>query len=352
VKDFPKSENYSAALEYLGFASYEAARLKADLVQFGKTAEYFLRFAREFPNSDDAAVSQFQAGEAYFAVGGGHSGNANDATDPAEKAKEASLAVDAYRKAVSAYRGVADRFSDSEYAPEALYVMAASHMYMAELIDDASGKQKALADMGAAYRELAEKYPQSEHAAKAFLSVGNDYYNQASQSDLATEDRTQLYRLSLDNYKRAMQVPGIEAKTRMAVEAYIRDTEELLARDIYNLGASMIPVPTNDAETQAAKEKSPAAIPHFEDVINSFPNTDYADLSYVQLGMCYEYLEDWTKSEKAYGDLVAKYTDENGNPVAPFSQNVVQAVAFARQRKAKIMAYRLSLRAREQSQED
>jgi hypothetical protein len=58
----------------------------------------------------------------------------------------------------------------------------------------------------------------------------------------------------------------------------------------------------------------------------------------------------WTKSEKAYGDLVAKYTDENGNPVAPFSQNVVQAVTFARQRIAKVLAYLLSIKAREQSE--
>jgi hypothetical protein len=99
-----------------------------------------------------------------------------------------------------------------------------------------------------------------------------------------------------------------------------------------------------------AREAAPGAIPFFNEVIEKFPKTDYADLSYVQLGMSYEYLEDWKKSEKAYGDLVAKYTDASGNPIAPFSQNVVQALAFARQRKGKIMAYRLSIRAREQSE--
>jgi hypothetical protein len=66
--------------------------------------------------------------------------------------------------------------------------------------------------------------------------------------------------------------------------------------------------------------------------------------------MCYEYLDEWEDSEKAYGDLIKKYTDENGNPIAPFSQGVTQAIQFARRRKGDIMAYRLSIRAQEQSQ--
>jgi len=350
IKDFPKSENYSAALEYLGFASYEAARLKADLNQFAKTGEYFLRFAREYPGKDGAAIAQFYAGEAYFAAGGGHQGNANDATDPNEKAKEISLAIDTYIKAASAYKGVAEKFSESEHAPESLYVMAACQNYISELATDATEKQEALDEMGVIYRELAAKYPQSAHAAKAFLSVGNDYYNQASQSNISIEDRARLYGLSLDNYRKALQVPGIEATTRMAVEGYARDTAELIARDIYNIGAALVPLANTDAERAVAKESAPKAIPYFDDVIEKFPKTDFADLAYVQLGMCYEYLDKWEESEKAYGDLIKKYTDDNGNPVTPFSQGVVQAVQFARRRKGDIMAYRLSLRAQEQSQ--
>jgi len=350
VKNFPASENYAAALEYLGFASYEAARLKADLAQFDKTAVYFLRFAKEFPKAESAAGAQSYAGEAYFATAGGHSGNVNDATDPAEKAKESALALDAYKKAIAAYRGVVDNFEDTEFAPEALYVMAACHMYMVEILTDADAKQKELASMGEVYKELAEKYPQSEHAAKAFLSVGNDYYNQASNTDISVEERTEFYRKSLDNYKQALLVPGIENQTRMAVEAYARDTEELLARDIYNLGASLVPLPNTEAEIKKVKENTPKAVPYFNDVISNFPNTDYADLSYVQLGMCYEYLEQWEDAEKAYGSLIKKYTDESGNAIVPFSQNVVQAVQFARKRKTDIMAYRLSIRIQEQSE--
>lgn len=343
VKDFPKSENYSAALEYLGFASYEAARLKADLSQFAKTAKYFLRFAKEYSSRDGAAIAQFYAGEAYFAAGGGHQGNADDATDPNEKAKETSLALDVYGKAALAYKGVADKFPSSEQAPEALYLMATCQYQISELLTDAAEKQKAVDEMGATYRELAEKYPQSEHAAKAFLSVGNDYYNQAAQANLSMEDRAKLYRLSLDNYEKALQVPGIDAKTSMTVEGFARETRELLARDIYSIGAALVPLATQ------AKESANEAIPYFDEVIEKFPKTEYADLSYVQLGMCYEYLDKWEDSEKAYGSLIKRYTDANGNPIAPFAQSVTQAVQYARRRKGEILAYRLQLRAQEQS---
>jgi TolA-binding protein len=300
-------------------------------------------------------VTQFQAGEAYFAVGGGHSFNVQEATDPDQKAKEITATIDAYRKSISAHRGVVDRFPNSEYAPEALYVMAASHQYIADILKDDSSRQEEhaaeVAKMGAVYRELSEKYPESEHAAAAFLSVGNDYYNQASAQGLSAEEKTRLYKLSLESYRQALQVPGIEEKTRMQVVGYIQETEGLLAMDIYNTGAALVPLPTNDTERERNKENAPKAIPYFEDVIKTLPNTDYADLSYVQLGMCYEYLEDWEKAENAYDGLVKKYMDEDGNPISPFSDVVIQALQYARRRKGEIMAYRIAIRARQQSEE-
>jgi tetratricopeptide (TPR) repeat protein len=347
TNDFPKSDSYSAALEYLGFATFEMARLKADLEVFAKAGDYFQRFANEFPNNDDAAMAQYQSGEAYFAVGGGYLGQSEETTDPNEKAREVALAADAYNKAASAYRKVVDNYSNSEYAPESLYAMAASYTYVSQALSDNAAKQSALNKMSDAYKELASKYPQSEHAAKAFLSVGNDYYNQAAAKGISNEVKTDLYKKSLDNYKKALQVPGIETKTKMSVEAFIRETEELLARDTYNAGSVLVPY---DSEITEKRENAPKAIPYFEDVINNLPSTDYADLSYVQLGLCYEYLEKWQEAQDAYGELINKYMDENGNTISPFSDNVVQALQFAKDRKAKIMAYLISIKAREESQ--
>ena len=94
---------------------------------------------------------------------------------------------------------------------------------------------------------------------------------------------------------------------------------------------------------------APRAIPLFREVIEKFPDTEYADRSYYQLGQCYQLLEDWENSEKAYGELVARYTDEDGNPIPPSARSVVRAVKYARQRKGEIKAYRLSIKAKQQS---
>jgi hypothetical protein len=66
--------------------------------------------------------------------------------------------------------------------------------------------------------------------------------------------------------------------------------------------------------------------------------------------LCYEYLEKWQEGLDAYGQLIMKYTDANGNTISPFSENVVQALQFAKDRKGRIMAYLISIKAREESQ--
>jgi hypothetical protein len=41
-------------------------------------------------------------------------------------------------------------------------------------------------------------------------------------------------------------------------------------------------------------------------------------------------LEQWDNAEKSYTRLIAKYTDKKGNAITPYSENVVQAVQFAK----------------------
>ncbi len=129
--------------------------------------------------------------------------------------------------------------------------------------------------------------------------------------------------------KRKITVP-----TAMPVR---KKTVDSPAANKYNAGAGLVPF---DSDIALKRANAPKAIPIFKEVIEEFPDTDYADLSYVHLGLCYEYLERWEDAEKAYGELIARYTDQNGNAISPSSQNVVQAVRFARDRKSKI-AYRL-----------
>jgi len=350
VREFPKGkgdeETYSAALQLLSFTTYESARLKADLKGFETSAQCFLRFAKEFPKHKDAAAAQFQAGDAYYAVGGGHANNAREAGDAATRNRENQLSAEAYRKAIDAYRGVVSMFGNSEFAPEALYTMAASYAYLADALTDDAAKQREYDRMNAAYEELSQKYSKSKFAAIAFESVGNNYYNQAAAPGLAAKQKSDLYRQALKNYRMALQVPGVEADVQRKVEDYIKETEELLARDLWNAGYAL--VPPEGMATEQKKVNAPKAVALFEELIRTYPNTDLADLSYVQLGACYEVMEQWEDAEKAYGRLVAKYTDAKGNPVIPFSETVVQALQYAKTRRGQIVVYINSLKASKQ----
>jgi len=332
IREFPRNENYTAVLQLLAFTTYEMARLKADLNGFGDAAEYFLRFAKEFPNHKDAASSIFQAGEAYFTIGGGY--YVDGKKQPA---------VTAWRNAISAYRIVADRYPKSEFAPDSLYAMAACHNYIAEALSD----NKELDKMTAVYRELAEKYPKDQHASAAFEAVGNSYYNQATAPNLSSKQKTDLFKKALNAYRQGLQVSNLDAKTKANLNDYMRETEELLAKDTYDAAQGLMPYEGMDIEKK--RVNAPRAIALFNEVISGYPNTDYADLSLVQLGLAYEVLEQWDNAEKSYTRLIAKYTDKKGNAITPYSENVVQAVQFAKQRKTEILTYRMSLRARDQS---
>ncbi len=184
------------------------------------------------------------------------------------------------------------------------------------------------------------------HTAEEFLKAGNDYYHRASGKGLPAEEQTDLYKKSVENYKKALELPGTEEKAKAEAELCIRQIEELLAGYIYKIGAALIPLPQSDEAMRKAKEKAPEAIKYFNTVIAEFPNTDYADLSYVQLGMCYEYLEKWEEAEEAYEGLIQKYTDEKGNPITPFSENARAALRYARERLAqlptKLLAFKVN----------
>ena len=114
---------------------------------------------------------------------------------------------------------------------------------------------------------------------------------------------------------------------------YIKETEESLAKDNYDAGYALVPF---DADMEKRKANAPRAIQYFRTVIDTTPNTDYADLSYVQLGLCYEYLNRWEDAERAYGKLIKKYTDEFGNSMTSSSEIITQAIRFARERLKKL----------------
>jgi hypothetical protein len=56
--------------------------------------------------------------------------------------------------------------------------------------------------------------------------------------------------------------------------------------------------------------------------------------------LCYEALEQWDNAINAYGRLVKKYTDARGNPILPYSENVVAGVAYAKGRRTQLLFFK------------
>jgi len=332
IDNFPKSEYYSGVLQLLAYTSYEMARLKADLNGFEKAAQYFLRFAKEFKSNKDAPSAQFSAGDAYFTVGGGY-----------QVDKQKTKSADAYRKAIAAYRGLVDGFPGNEHVPEALYDIASSYAYISDLLSD----PREMNNMHSTYKELADKFPRSKYAAVAFEAVGNNYYNQATAPGLNDKQETDLFKQALKYYRQGLQSQEIEPKTKQSLENYVKETEEILAQKPYQTAMKL--VPTEGTDPVQKKQNAPRAIPILNEIISTYPSTDIADLSYVQLGLCYEALEQWDNAVNAYGKLLKKYTDSKGNPIVPYTDNVVSAVEFAKGRRTQIMAFQASTKASQQS---
>jgi len=328
INNFPKNENYQGALQMIGYTTYEMARLKADLNLFDKAARYFTKFANEYPKHEASPSAHLQSAEAYFTIAGGYSYN-----------KERAKAAEAYRKAITSYRTLANKYPSSDYAPDALYGIASCHAFIADQLSD----NRELVKMNDVYEELANKYPKSKYAAVAFEAVGNNYYNQATAPNLVDAQRNAFFRKALDNYRKGLAVPSIEQKTRQSLDLYVRETEELLAQEPYSEALKLVPTAGTDAQT--ARMNAPKAIQILNKIIVDYPSTDIADLAIVQIGLSYEAMEQWDNASNAYARLLKKYTDSKGNQIIPFSDNVVSAVEFARGRRTQILNFQAASKA-------
>ncbi len=125
---------------------------------------------------------------------------------------------------------------------------------------------------------------------------------------------------------------------------------KLQARFSRVLGSAVNPVlREGNADRRAATSVKKFANKHPHKMMQDWPSSgSKTRVAHMDEKDFYEN-EKSTTMEKA-ADVKIEYMDENGNTISPFSENVVQALQFARDRKAKIMAYLISIKAREESQ--
>ncbi len=321
AQDSEIQKNVRDALTYVGSSYFELARMaELDPMIFNQAAATFKDLVRRFPKDEDAPLWQYQAGESFYA--------AQD-----------------YVTAIQEYEKVRQMDVQHESAADSLYAMATCYQLIADMAESQGDVKNRDANLSKVYELneiLANEYPDSQYAPDAFINVGNNYFNQGSNTDISSEERERFYRLALEAYQRASELPGIKPESQRLAKEYIVETEDLLTRDIYTRGKDMLDSAKLLAD-EARNQKLMDVIKVFEDLAEQFPNAPLADIGYIQIAESYVVMENWEKAMEAYKYLLDKYPI---NKPAPYEQ-VQQARDYAEKRYTEIFVYLKSLEVHE-----
>ena len=280
---------------------------------FEQSAGVFMDLTKRFPNAAEAPFWQYQAGEAYFAG-------------------------QQYLKAVEEYGKVRRISAQHEQAAESLAAISTCYALLEKNTENEAEKEKWLDKVFEINEILAKNYPTSPFAAEAFLNIGNTYYNQGVLPDVTEEDRIRFYTMAIEQYEKALAVPGINAESKENADLFLRDTKRALSADVYIQATANFDrarVAPEDQQREAVEK----AIAGFQDIIKTYPGTKYADLSLVQIGEAYMMLA--AENDEYYNDaldsfdaLWSKYAE-----VPPSDTQVNRALTYSQSKITEITEY-------------
>ena len=319
------AQNVQTILGYLAPTYYELGRMQLGFddgfsektIQFfEQSAEAFKDLARRFPNAKDAPFWQYQAGEAFFA------------------GQQHMKAIDEYMKV----RRINPRHAQAAESLAAVSTCYAALAKNAEEREDQAEQEKWLDKVFEVNEILANNYSTSPFAAEAFLNIGNTYYNEGVLPDVKEEDRIRFYTMAIEQYEKALAVPGINADSKEQADVFLRDTKRALSADVYIQATSNFDRARVAAEDQQ-KEAVEQAIAGFQDIIKTYPTTKYADLSLVQIGEAYMLLagendEYYNDALDSFDALWGKYAE-----VPPSDTQVNRALRYAQGKITEITEY-------------
>ena len=316
------AKNVQTVLGYLAPTYYELGRMQLGFDEgfsektvsfFEQSASVFMDLARRFPNAPEAPFWQYQAGEAYFAG-------------------------QQYQKAIDEYTKVRRINSKHAQAAESLAAISTCYALLEKNTEDEAEKEQWLDKVFEVNEVLAKNYPTSPFAAEAFLNIGNTYYNQGVLPDVTEVDRIRFYTMAIEQYEKALAVPGINAESKENAELFLRDTKSALSADVYIQATANFDRAKVAPEDQQ-KEAVENAIAGFQDIIKVYPTTKYADLSLVQIGEAYMLLagnndEYYNDALDSFDALWSKYSE-----VPPSDTQVNTALRYAQSQITTITEY-------------
>ena len=320
------SKNLETALTYLASANFDLGRMQAGIDEemspqaityFDAAVKFFNDLVKRFPQAKDAALWQYQAGESYFAT-------------------------EQYQKAIVEYGKVRRVNKTHEKAPESLYAIASCYQLLTEsaaAVENAAKQQEYYDKLLETNEMLVAEYPNSPLIAEALINIGNKYYNAALDESLEKPDQIALYQKAIENYRRALNTPGISDESKGTAQAYLNETATVLANNEYTHASGVL----DKAKLSRAENREPIlreAITKFQAIVTEYPGTKYGDLSYVQIAEAYLVIAD-KGDERYYADAwyYFKKLPEKYREVIPNDPQIDKAITYSLSKAQQILAY-------------
>ena len=283
---------------------------------FLAAGDVFRDMVRRYPSANDAAFWQYHVGESYYAA-------------------------QQFEKAIDEYEKVRTVNKTHKSAAESLYAISTCAQLLSEAAEksgDEEAKQRWYDRLFEANEVLAAEYPNSQYTADALINIGNKYYNAGSEQGLEQAERIRLYQMAIENYQNAIDTPGIGNESKSTAMGYLNDTANALAFYEYEQATDML----NEAKLARDEEQKPAieaSIAAYQEIIEAYPGTKYADLGLVQIGEAYMVLAD---SDDAYFNDALDYFNRlwaKYETTPPVDTKVNQALTYAISQIQTIQSY-------------
>ena len=319
-KDLPG--NVETSLTYLASANFDLGRMQVGLDEemspqavayFEASVKVFNDLVKRYPNAKDAALWQYQAGEAYYTT-------------------------EQFEKAIVEYNKVRRVNKAHEKAPESLYAIATCYQFLSETAKDAGNTdaEKAFLDKLFQTNEtLVKEYNNSKFAGEAFINIGNKHYNAALDPELEATEQINLFRQAIENYKRALAAPGLSAESKNTAEGFLNETESFLAHNEYKYAITSL----GRAQRASKKSDIEEAIGLFRAITKDYSETKYGDLSYGKLGEAYTMLANKEENYYPYALYYFRFLPKKYATDRPDDSQVEDAINYCILKANEIQAY-------------
>jgi TolA-binding protein len=263
VTRFGDSPNALYGFYYLGYAHFS-------LREFDKSRDVFADLAQRFPDSEVAAESMMRVAESAFNL------------------SEFATVIDVYQEVLVAY-------PDAPIRDEATYNMAWAYY-------EAKDEEAFVHGL----RRLLDTFPESEFAPDARFTLGDHFFNK------------EMYQQALTEYQIVMRDHG-DSKIALEVPEVLKNVREIIAYGEYEQAIAIFSegLSLEKADNKAeAVEKFREVVPLFVDLMEKYPGTEVQVGALSNLGICYEFLNQWTDAVQTYDKVIELFENQEASQEA------------------------------------